>query len=168
MKQRPENDGAKPPIDGAAELAVMWSAIGITLRCARAIPFDPVSLRTRPDLERRDVLALDDGQPVCAERDSILGGIQLAAELCGPAVSTAKPREARHELLQERELGRIARVRNAERTAADGTPVRDVVGDDPIEFAETFAQAYTGKRWIDKERARLTKAIEDAERGEQK
>lgn len=55
-----------------------------------------------------------------------------------------------------------------ERTAADGTPVRDVVGDDPIEFAETFAQAYTGKRWIDKERARLTKAIEDAERGEQK
>ena len=54
-----------------------------------------------------------------------------------------------------------------ERAAVDGTPVRAVVGDDPVEFAETFAQAYTGKRWIDKERARLTKAIEDAQRGEQ-
>lgn len=55
-----------------------------------------------------------------------------------------------------------------ERAAADGTPVRDIVGDNPVEFAETFAQAYTGKQWIDKERARLTKAIEDAERGERK
>ena len=55
-----------------------------------------------------------------------------------------------------------------ERAAADGTPVREIVGDDPVEFAETFAQAYTGEQWIDKERARLTKAIEDAEREEQK
>ncbi len=54
-----------------------------------------------------------------------------------------------------------------ERAAADGTSVRAIVGDDPAEFADTFAQAYTGKRWIDKERARLTKAIEDAEREEQ-
>jgi DNA-binding ferritin-like protein (Dps family) len=51
-----------------------------------------------------------------------------------------------------------------ERAAADGTPVRDIVGDDPVEFAESFAQAYTGRQWIDKERARLVKAIEDAER----
>ncbi len=51
-----------------------------------------------------------------------------------------------------------------ERAAADGTPVREIVGDDPVEFAEAFVQAYAGKRWIDKERARLTKAIEDAER----
>lgn len=53
-----------------------------------------------------------------------------------------------------------------ERAAADGTPVRAIVGEDPVDFAETFAQAYSGKHWIDKERARLTKAIEDAERGE--
>ncbi len=53
-----------------------------------------------------------------------------------------------------------------ERAAADGAPVRTIVGDDPAEFAETFAQAYTGKRWTDRERARLTKAIEDAEREE--
>ena len=51
-----------------------------------------------------------------------------------------------------------------ERAALDGTPVRDIVGDDPVEFAETFAQAYAGARWIDKERARLTAAIESAER----
>jgi len=55
-----------------------------------------------------------------------------------------------------------------ERAAADGTPVRAIVGDDPVEFADSFVQAYVGKRWIDKERARLTKAIDDAERREQK
>ena len=55
-----------------------------------------------------------------------------------------------------------------ERAAVDGTPVRDIVGDDPVEFAESFAQAYSGKQWIDKERARLTTAIEDAERTEKK
>lgn len=55
-----------------------------------------------------------------------------------------------------------------ERAAADGTPVREIVGDNPVEFAETFVQAYTGKHWLDKERARLTKAIDDAERGQEK
>lgn len=53
-----------------------------------------------------------------------------------------------------------------ERAAADGTPIRDIVGDDPVEFAETFAQAYTGTQWIDKERARLVKAIDNAEQEE--
>ena len=52
-----------------------------------------------------------------------------------------------------------------ERAAADGTPVRAIVGDDPVEFAETFANAYSGTHWIDKERARLVASIEDAERG---
>ena len=49
-----------------------------------------------------------------------------------------------------------------ERAAADGTPVRAIVGDDPVDFAETFAQAYSGKQWIDKERERLMKAIDAA------
>ncbi|MEI5584569.1 MULTISPECIES: DUF1048 domain-containing protein [unclassified Agromyces] len=53
-----------------------------------------------------------------------------------------------------------------ERAAVDGTPVSAIVGDDPVEFAETFAQSYGGTRWIDKERARLAKAIDDAERKE--
>ncbi|MDO5744071.1 MAG: DUF1048 domain-containing protein [Micrococcaceae bacterium] len=55
-----------------------------------------------------------------------------------------------------------------ERAAVDGTPVREIVGDNPVDFAETFAQAYAGTHWIDKERARLNKAIEDAEREERK
>lgn len=55
-----------------------------------------------------------------------------------------------------------------ERAAADGTPVRTIVGEDPVEFADAFAEAYAGKRWIDKERARLTKAIDDAAREERK
>lgn len=54
-----------------------------------------------------------------------------------------------------------------ERAAADGTPVRDIVGDNPVEFAETFTQAYGGTQWIDKERTRLNKAIEGVEGGDQ-
>jgi DNA-binding ferritin-like protein (Dps family) len=52
-----------------------------------------------------------------------------------------------------------------ERAVADGTPVRDIVGDDPVEFTETFRSAYAGKEWIDKERERLRKAINEAEGG---
>ena len=55
-----------------------------------------------------------------------------------------------------------------ERAAIDGTPVRDIVGSDPVGFAETFAQSYGGTQWIDKERARLTKAIDDAEGAQEK
>jgi len=51
-----------------------------------------------------------------------------------------------------------------ERAAADGTPLRDVVGEDPVEFGEAFVQAYIGRQWLDKERARLTTAIDAAER----
>jgi DNA-binding ferritin-like protein (Dps family) len=52
-----------------------------------------------------------------------------------------------------------------EGAAADGSSVRSIVGADPVEFAESFAQAYSAKQWIDKERARLIRAIDDAERG---
>ena len=51
-----------------------------------------------------------------------------------------------------------------ERAALDGTPVREIVGDDPVEFAEAFAAAYAGKRWIDKERTRLTETIQNLDR----
>lgn len=50
-----------------------------------------------------------------------------------------------------------------ERAAIDGTPVRAIVGEDPVEFAETFAQAYASKQWIDKERERLRQAINTAD-----
>ena len=49
-----------------------------------------------------------------------------------------------------------------EGAAADGTPVRDIVGDDPVEFADTFAQNYADGQWIAKERKRLTDAIDEA------
>ena len=55
-----------------------------------------------------------------------------------------------------------------ERAALDGTPVREIVGDDPVEFAEAFAAAYAGKRWIDKERNRLTETIQNLERKEER
>lgn len=55
-----------------------------------------------------------------------------------------------------------------ERAAIDGTPVRDIVGDDPVEFAETFARSYDGAHWIDRERARLTKAIDEAEAADER
>ncbi|MCB2412515.1 DUF1048 domain-containing protein [Demequina sp. TTPB684] len=55
-----------------------------------------------------------------------------------------------------------------ESSAAEGTPVRSVVGEDPVDFVETFMANYDGGSWIRKERARLTKAIEDAERREQR
>ncbi len=53
-----------------------------------------------------------------------------------------------------------------ERAAIDATPVREIVGDDPVEFTETFVQAYTGKNWLDKERARLITAIDEADQAQ--
>jgi DNA-binding ferritin-like protein (Dps family) len=49
-----------------------------------------------------------------------------------------------------------------EQSAANGTPVRAVVGDDPVEFAEAFLRNYPEGQWISRERERLTGAIERA------
>jgi DNA-binding ferritin-like protein (Dps family) len=49
-----------------------------------------------------------------------------------------------------------------ERSAADGTPIRAIVGDDPVEFADTFIENYADGQWINKERKRLTDAIDHA------
>ncbi len=54
-----------------------------------------------------------------------------------------------------------------EQAAADETPIRDIVGDDPVEFVETFVQSYKTPGWIAKERKRLTDAIERAEEMEE-
>lgn len=50
-----------------------------------------------------------------------------------------------------------------ERAAADGTPIREIVGEDPVEFAEVFLETYTKGGWVTRERERLTTAIEHAE-----
>ena len=49
-----------------------------------------------------------------------------------------------------------------EQSAANGTPIRAVVGEDPVEFAEAFLQNYSEGQWINKERERLTHAIDRA------
>jgi DNA-binding ferritin-like protein (Dps family) len=51
-----------------------------------------------------------------------------------------------------------------ERSAADGLPIRDLVGDDPVDFLETFLDTYrgAGKSWVEKERQRLASAIDRA------
>lgn len=54
-----------------------------------------------------------------------------------------------------------------EQSAAGGSSVRDVVGDDPVEFVETFISNYAEGSWLRKERARLVRAIDEAASGEQ-
>jgi len=53
-----------------------------------------------------------------------------------------------------------------EQAAADRTPIREIVGEDPVEFAEAFAQNYRKGGYVDRERDRLTHAIETLERDE--
>lgn len=50
-----------------------------------------------------------------------------------------------------------------EQAAADGATVRSVLGDDPVDFAETFLANYRDGEWIDRERQRLIATIARAE-----
>jgi DNA-binding ferritin-like protein (Dps family) len=54
-----------------------------------------------------------------------------------------------------------------ERAAADGTPIRAVVGEDPVEFVDAFAQNYSKGGWVTRERERLTSAIDRVAGNEQ-
>ncbi|MEV4176826.1 DUF1048 domain-containing protein [Nonomuraea sp. NPDC049709] len=49
-----------------------------------------------------------------------------------------------------------------EQSAADGTPIREIFGEDPVEFVEAFVQNYSVGRYISRERERFTSAIERA------
>lgn len=49
-----------------------------------------------------------------------------------------------------------------ERAAVDDTSIRAVVGDDPVEFADTFIANYANGQWVNKERKRLSDAIDQA------
>ena len=49
-----------------------------------------------------------------------------------------------------------------EQSAANGTPIRQIVGEDPVEFAEAFLRNYSEGQWINKERERLSDAIDRA------
>ena len=51
-----------------------------------------------------------------------------------------------------------------EQAAADGTPIREVVGEDPVEFAAAFAQNYSEGGYVPaREKKRLADAIARAE-----
>ena len=51
-----------------------------------------------------------------------------------------------------------------EQAAADGTPIREIVGEDPVEFVDAFARNYSEGGYITaRVRKRLTDAIEHAE-----
>ena len=49
-----------------------------------------------------------------------------------------------------------------EQSAADGTPIREIFGEDPLEFVEAFIQNYPEGQWISRERKRFISAIERA------
>jgi DNA-binding ferritin-like protein (Dps family) len=49
-----------------------------------------------------------------------------------------------------------------ERAAADGTPIREIVGDDPVEFVDALVRNYSKGGYVDRERKRLTDAIDRA------
>ena len=54
-----------------------------------------------------------------------------------------------------------------EQSAASGTPIRKIVGADPVEFIEAFVQNYPEGHWRTRERERLINAIERIEREEE-
>ena len=53
-----------------------------------------------------------------------------------------------------------------EQGAANGTPIHDIVGDDPVDFVEEFLRNYADGLWVNKERDRLTRTIASVTKGE--
>ena len=53
-----------------------------------------------------------------------------------------------------------------EQSAADGTPIREIVGEDPVEFVEALIGNYDKGGYVTRERERLTNAIKRAEEEE--
>ena len=49
-----------------------------------------------------------------------------------------------------------------EQSAANRIPIREIVGEDPVECAEAFLRNYPEGQWISREREWLTSAIERA------
>jgi DNA-binding ferritin-like protein (Dps family) len=49
-----------------------------------------------------------------------------------------------------------------EQSAADGTPIREIFGDDPVEFVEAFERNYPQGQWRLREEQRLAADIDRA------
>ena len=50
-----------------------------------------------------------------------------------------------------------------EQAAADGTPIHEIVGDDPVEFVEALVRNYDRGGYVSRERQRLVDTIAQAE-----
>lgn len=50
-----------------------------------------------------------------------------------------------------------------EQSAADGTPIHEIVGEDPVEFVEALIGNYEKAGYVTRERERLINAIKGAE-----
>ena len=46
-----------------------------------------------------------------------------------------------------------------EQAAADGTPIRDIVGEDPVEFVDALVRNYSQGGYVTRERERLVSGI---------
>jgi DNA-binding ferritin-like protein (Dps family) len=55
-----------------------------------------------------------------------------------------------------------------EQAAADGMPIREIVGDDPVEFVDALVRNYSKGGYVDRERQRLVNAIESVENDEKR
>ncbi|MBK6764378.1 MAG: DUF1048 domain-containing protein [Micrococcales bacterium] len=49
-----------------------------------------------------------------------------------------------------------------ERAAADGTPIREIVGEDPVEFVDALIRNYRRGGYIEREQQRLIRTIDEA------
>ena len=47
-----------------------------------------------------------------------------------------------------------------EQAVADGTPIREIVGDDPVEFVDALVRNYSKGGYVDRERQRLVNTID--------
>lgn len=95
-----------------------------------------------------------------ARKEALPGGYRTAIEGIERYFMYARPVANGPDFLQMHEdLADLI-----ERAAADETPIRGIVGDDPVEFADTFIENYADGQWINKERRRLNDAIDHAAR----
>jgi DNA-binding ferritin-like protein (Dps family) len=53
-----------------------------------------------------------------------------------------------------------------EQGAQEGTPVRQIVGDDPVQFTQDFLKKYPANPWAAKEQQRLAQSMNHAARTE--
>ncbi len=49
-----------------------------------------------------------------------------------------------------------------EAAAADGTPIREIVGDDPVEFVDALIRNYRKGGYVEREQQRLIRTIDEA------